>query len=945
MPSEPTIADEVKNAECDPNALLAMVDRMLAQLQDNATDVSTELSVGQTVDAEGDILASLSGMRRLLAEREAELQQMKLHSESMAAAQAEAIVHSAEIIDELEQTKLDLSEARSAAEQAAYDTRRLAETIFERTSDAVLVLENKKCLACNDNAVDLLKVSRHDLLQSRKPWLTRARFEDGSNAMPMIDVCVEDISRSGCQQLECQVTRHDESTFWAELAFSSFESSVGNQVIVMVRDVSARKRFEAELRRHRDFLNNIVGAVPDQLSVRASDQRIVVANEAFLNAHGVTEEQVVGKLPQQINVPSLRDFDPQIDACFQGEVPKSTFVDSWTDEKGQKRFSANRYSAFTEQFSEDRFVIATSRDITEDRDRERRLQLLASVFEEATEGVAILDCRGKVLEANPAFAAMTSIDANSKIAGERFLDLIRSETDDIGVYLAGASKGKSWAGKISLANESTFSPNKRRSFWISLSPGEDASERRIIALITDITELENSQEQLRHRAMHDTLTGCPNRAFFREKISSLVHQDQFSQSSCVAFSVCFLDLDDFKFVNDSVGHAGGDELLKSVAMRIAEVVGPDAFVGRFGGDEFAILMSDEHTDLETQQRLLDELLKEFRRPFELSDFEAHVGLSIGVTRYPQDATQTDTLMGFADIAMYAAKQAGKNAVAYFDPSMQEEVVMRNQVQTQLRTAIDVGDVELHYQPKVNATSRQLVSCEALVRWRDSDGKFVSPQTFIPIAENSGLICALGEHVFEVAVKQALRWNAEGCLVPIAVNVSPIQLRSIDFVETLKRQLDKHNAKPEWFELEITENAIMSNVDHSSAVIDELARMGFRIAIDDFGTGHSSLGYLKSFQVHTLKIDLSFVRDVMVDRFSRSIVRSITSLGHGLGLTVVAEGVETEEQANHLQNLHCDELQGYFFGRPMPETEFNQWRKQSLAQPVTQHINAVRCFEW
>ncbi|MCC9601262.1 EAL domain-containing protein [Stieleria sp. JC731] len=926
----------------EPTELLEQIDRWLDEVADKPADQNCE-----TIDSTpAELLNSLGQLRELLSQKDAELDRLTRQSDSLAAAQAEAIVRSAEIIDELEQTKKQLSDARSAAEQSANDTKRLADTIFERTSDSVLVFDRQGCSACNDNATEMFGIKRSAMLRSGCDFFRTLKLEDGSDASSTLKSSIRQTDQVNSQRFEAQVTRHDGTSFWAEFTFSPFVISGGDQVLAIVRDITARKQFEAELRRHRDFLNRIVSAVPDQLSVRASDHRIVVANRAFLNAHGVTEEDIVGKLPDQIDVPCLREFDPQIDACFAGDVPQSTCVDSWVDDEGNQHYSAKRYSAFTDESTSDRFVIATSRDITDDRQREHRLRLLASVFEESAEGVAILDTAGKILEANPAFARMTNIGTGNAVIGQRFADLIHVEADSVLRHVAEAANGQSWSGKIRLASESEVSEHMQRTFWVSLSPSDGNVDRQIIALTSDITELENSQAQLHHRAMHDSLTGCPNRAFFREMIVNLVNRKASNASQSNAFSICFLDLDDFKHVNDSVGHAGGDQLLQFVADRIIEVVGGDAFVARFGGDEFAILFRDAHYDLATQQNLLSALIDEFNRPFALTESEAHVGLSIGVTRFPKDSSDTETLMSYADTAMYAAKQSGKNAVAFFEPSMQYQVDMRQQVQTKLRGAINNGDVELYFQPKVRASTRELVSCEALIRWRDSEGQFVPPNTFIPIAENSGLINALGEYVFETAAKQARIWHDQGNPLRIAVNVSPIQLRSADYAQSLVRILERTGAKAEWLELEITENAIMSNVEYSTMVIEKLSEAGFRIAIDDFGTGHSSLSYLKTFNVHTLKIDLSFIRDVIHDRFSRSIVQSIISLGRGLGLTVVAEGVEVIEQVEYLAKLRCDELQGYYFGRPMPAQEFEIWR--SKYTPMKAEDNAatpVRCFDW
>jgi len=328
---------------------------------------------------------------------------------------------------------------------------------------------------------------------------------------------------------------------------------------------------------------------------------------------------------------------------------------------------------------------------------------------------------------------------------------------------------------------------------------------------------------------------------------------------------------------------------------------------------------------------LETLLTEFRRPFDLGDSEAVVGLSIGVTHWPEHGQDVGSLMCNADIAMYAAKTAGKNRIAQFSPEMEDSVNTRHQVQTKLRRALKGGQIALCYQPKACAQTGRTVSCEALARWKTPDGTIISPAEFVPIAEQTGLILPLGELVFRQAAMQAALWERGGKRPKIAINVSPNQLRHLGFISQLQAVIEELNVQPEWFELEITEYAMMEDVEHAMSVVEQLAEMGFSIAIDDFGTGYSSLSYLKHFRIHTLKIDMSFVRDVTHDPRSAAVVRSITSLGHGLGLKVVAEGVETAEQAQLLADMGCTVLQGYYIGRPMLPEQFEAWQLQREEQ--------------
>ncbi|WP_404305321.1 sensor domain-containing protein [Neorhodopirellula lusitana] len=862
---------------------------------------------------------AMLSLRTLVERRDDQLSRLTQESESMARAQADAIVHSVEIIDELERTKQSLCDARAAAEEAAQDTQRLADTIFEQTNDAVLLFEQQTCVACNEHTVSLLSCDRDSIIGGWPEAFRLATFEDGTSANEHLRECFHGVDGEKANDIEVQMRSSSGVSFWSEVTFSSFSMKGGGHVLAVVRDITARKQFEAELRRHRDFLNNIISAVPDQLSVRSADHRLVLANDAFCEAHAIRRADAIGRDMKELGLGKYAEQIERVQEQLNAKGVSSAIEDTYIAADGAERIASTKHSLFSDAASGDNFLIATSRDITEDRQREERLRLLASVFNGASEGVAILATDGCICEANPAFMSMTSDTLKRSLVGSHLNEALQIEVEGFDAILDGVSTGTPWSGKASAHIDGKLA----RSLWISLSPSCDteATRNQVIALVSDITEMENSQVELHRRAMHDSLTGLPNRVYFREELSRLVEQ---ANESGRGISVCFLDLDDFKNANDSLGHVCGDKLLCLVSKRIQQVMGETAFVARFGGDEFALILQEQYLSKEEQALLLEQLLYTFRAPFQIDENEARVGLSIGVTRCPADSQDVDTLMRNADIAMYAGKNAGKNAVREFTPEMQDCVNLRHRVQTKLRDALSGGEIDLYFQPKITSGSYELAGCEALARWRTDEGKFIPPNEFIPIAEQTGLITALGDLVFELAAEQACRWDSIHAMPDIAVNVSPHQLRHPRFIANLESILERTGARPEWFELEITENAMMDDVELAVQVIDQLVAMGFRVAIDDFGTGYSSLSYLKNFNIHTLKIDLSFTCDVTTDRQSEAIVRSITSLGKGLDLRVVAEGVETLEQAKLLESLGCTTMQGYYIGRPMPESDYLEW---------------------
>ncbi|MCC7339267.1 MAG: EAL domain-containing protein [Pirellulaceae bacterium] len=540
--------------------------------------------------------------------------------------------------------------------------------------------------------------------------------------------------------------------------------------------------------------------------------------------------------------------------------------------------------------------------------------IIAEALHQSKEGAAILNEAGEIKYSNAALFSLSTVNTHSTL-GHSLLYILNIDIADFPRLLKRVGSGIPWSGKVVSLQDSP------REYWLSLSCSHAlGSANSIVALVTDITEENTDTEQcLRQQAMHDKLTGLPNRRYFYEHLEKLLIE---LKQAGVGADICFIDLDDFKHVNDYTGHANGDLLLQAMGERIQSVFGHDAFVCRFGGDEFAAVLTDQNSMYGTEP--YERLRQALREPFPLSEAEAQMSVSIGVTHFPEHGTEIDVLMSGADAAMYAAKSLGKNQVVLFSAELQADIAARHQVRTKLRRALDDGEIELWFQPKVDACTNALVGCEALARWRTQSGEYIPPSRFVPVAERTGLISPLGNKVFQLAAEQAVRWRSEGKHTNIAVNVSPQQLRHPRFVQQLQQILDQTQAEPAWFELEITENAVVEDVKQAVDIMRVLTQLGFRIAIDDFGTGYSSLSYLKNFNIHTLKIDLSFVRDLIRDHHSDAIVRSIISLGSGLGLTLVAEGVETEQQADFLRDAGCDVLQGYLIGKPVPAPQFEQW---------------------
>jgi len=426
-----------------------------------------------------------------------------------------------------------------------------------------------------------------------------------------------------------------------------------------------------------------------------------------------------------------------------------------------------------------------------------------------------------------------------------------------------------------------------------------------------------SDERIRQLAFHDELTGLPNRLLFRDRFAQALAQAKRDDRGLALVS---LDLDRFKTINDTLGHSAGDALLQDAGGRLSSILRASDTVARVGGDEFLMVLPGISRERDAL-RISEKIIKGFRRPFSIDGREAHCTASLGVTIYPSDGEDEETLRRNADIAMYRAKESGRDNCQVYAPAMGHEASWKLTIDGSLRRALDHGQFALHYQPIADARSNTIVAAEALVRWNHPERGLVFPGEFIPLAEETGLIIPLGEWVLQTACRQGREWQEAG-LGPlrIAVNISARQFIQQDLADVMTRILRETGFDPHLVELEITETAALRNAGLTIGVLRRLVEMGIRISIDDFGTGYSSLTYLKHFPIHTVKIDQSFVRDLATDQNDAIIATAIINMAHTLDLSVVAEGVETEEQLEFLKSKGCDEFQGYLLAKPMPAPE-------------------------
>ncbi len=705
--------------------------------------------------------------------------------------------------------------------------------------------------------------------------------------------------------------------------------------IVSLRARADHKRAEAALKVNEELMRSIFDNAAVGISHDGLDARFLQVNQKLCAMLGYAREELLGMKARDVTHPDDREINAHRRAqILAGEMSTYSAERRCLRKDGSLIWVNQTVSLVRDAAGTPLHFVRVVEDITERKAAESALrtseETLRATFSQAGVGIIITSPEQRYLHVNDKYCDMLGY-AREELLGMSNTDvLVPQQVENVL-----ENRRKLIRGEVqNVSNERQLVRKDGSLIWIhqstSLARDPNGGPRHFITVVADISERKRAEEQLTHLAHHDGLTGLPNRGLFYDRLGHAL--DQARRRNWIA-GVMFVDLDRFKAVNDTLGHDAGDQLLREVAARLTQCVRSDDTVGRLGGDEFAVILT-ELARVEDAGLVAQKIIAALAAPFAIGGKEVFVTASVGIATYPGDADTAAALIKNADAAMYRIKGQGKNNFQFYTATMNVRAAESLQLENDLRYAIQRDEFVLHFQPKADLKTGRITGVEALLRWQRPDGRLVSPAEFIPLLEESGLIVPAGEWVLRAACAQICNWRKAGlALVPIAVNLSAKQFHQQNICAMVQGALEEYNVESQLLELEITESAAMHDAEAATTMLRDLKAIGVRIAIDDFGTGYSSLSYLKRFPIDSLKIDRSFITELPGNRGDASIAKAVITMAHALGLKVVAEGVEDEAQLAFLALHACDEMQGYYFSRPLPAEQCTQFLGAERALPL------------
>ena len=823
-----------------------------------------------------------------------------------------------QIRDRTAELRTELTERRKANDELARSEQHFRD-VFDSIREGIFLHDcnTGKIVQVNQCLCDMYGCTAEQALQT-----SFAHSASGQSPYTAADAkyWMQKARDDGPQEFEWHARRVDDGAlFWVAYSLRQIVSGDREYVLGVVRDISMQKRGESmisEMLHEKDAIlqNALVGIV------MLRNRTITTCNRKLEEIFGYTPGNMIGLNTEALYATREAYDDVGVrayDIVGRGE--------NFAEEVMLRRANGDPFwgaltgRAVNPERPHDGSIWIYS-DISERKQAEQGLQLMASVFSGSNEAIMISDAENRIVAVNRAFAELTGyaeqdvIGLNPKIlsAGKTPHEVFVGMWDSLN--RTGAWQGELWDRR------KNGEPYPK---WLSISVVRDAEGKltHYIGSFVDITERKASEEQVRHLAHHDALTGLPNRFSMHERLDQAI---SFVRRGDKRLALMLVDLDHFKSINDTLGHDVGDQLLIEVAARLSGAVRDSDTVARLGGDEFVVVLPGIE-DAADAAHVADKMLAAVSAPYLIKGNELRTSPSVGICIFPDDATEIGDLLKKADVAMYHAKSHGRRNYQFFANEMQEEATRRMMLEKDLRVALEANQFLLHYQPQLDLRTGTIVGVEALVRWQHPERGMVSPLDFIPIAEETGLIAPLGDWILCEACRQLAKWREHGLrTIRMSVNLSASQFADGGLGERINGLLTASNISPANFDLEITESMSMGSPLEAIENMKSLRGHGMSLSIDDFGTGYSSLAYLKLFPIQTLKIDRSFVKDIETDVNDADICDVTVLLAHKLGMTVVAEGVETEAQLKYLLSIGCEKIQGYFISKPLPGDKAEQF---------------------
>lgn len=665
----------------------------------------------------------------------------------------------------------------------------------------------------------------------------------------------------------------------------------------------------------------ILNELPLEAYLKDADLKYIAVNEKYCESMGLNKELIIGKSNDELGfsneVSSISEkekivvdakeqmiFEEKLESKVKGIVNYSVHLIPFLNAKGLVEG-----------------VVGVRIDITDQKNAEDEMEMAVKVLENTVEGFMVTNADRYVVHVNSAYTEMTGYEESELLGKIPLLLQAESKSKTYQEIQQKLEQEGTWKGELwSSRKDGSSYPEMIHIKAISNKQGEVTN---YFSMSKDITEEKKMEKRLYEMAHYDSLTGLPNRTLFQDRLAQEIVRYERNKKN---IGVLFLDLDLFKSINDSLGHAAGDELLKIVATRLQVTLRSADSIARMGGDEFTILVTDLATDYKKNigylKSLSEKIIDVINQPMELEGREISVTCSIGIAVYPVDAHSVDELLRNADSAMYYAKSQGRRNYQFYSKEFNAAAVDRLEKEIEFRSALKDGGLQLYFQPQIDVITRHVVGAEALLRWEKNGENILGPEKVVILAEEIGLINELGNWILKTACTECKRWLDSGHRnLRVAVNLSTRQFRQKNLVEIVTGILEETGLPGRLLELEVTESALMESVEYSVEMMADLSRKGIRWSLDDFGTGYSSLNYLREFPVHVLKVDQSFVREITINPEDSAIVETIIDLAHRLHLTVIAEGVENEEQLKVLSRMNCEQVQGYYFSKPITKQEF------------------------